>query len=135
MRITNKQLRLLVDKVWEESFKKLVDKEEEEFKKALKAVTLTTTEQKACKQYVDSHNTFSNLVLGFSKRKWGYRSLVTLHDTEEELLNVKRNKVEETQVSKYPSKQDLESTMILATIDATTVNDLVEAVKKKYKVK
>jgi hypothetical protein len=130
MNITNKQLGILVDEIYKNTFQDLVKKESEELANERAAVKLTKQEEKFIADYVELHQKYLELV----ENTYNY-SRKSVINVREEILVVRRNKIQKAFKSTFPTKAEIESALVLATVDAKDLNDLMNAVKAKFKIK
>jgi hypothetical protein len=126
MKLTDKQLQILVDSIYKENFQSLINKEREQYKEQLKVVT--KEELKVIKNYVEACQAYDKLL----KRSDRYMSEKYVMES---FINERRYNLEHKFKSKYPTRQEVESAVVLATIDANDINQLIKAVKTKFKLK
>jgi len=124
MKLTNKQLQILVDSIYKENFASLIEKEKEVYQKQISIIT--PEELKVIKDYVKAGKAYHSLTQ--------QKSSFTEAGIIENITHYRRYNINKFK-SKYPTKSELESTIVLATIDAKDVADLVNAVKTKFKLK
>ena len=127
MKLTNKQLQILVDNIYTKHFEKAYEEERNDFEKARKEIRLTREEEKVVKNYVTAANHYAALTT------YRYTPKTTEAYATQNLIHYKQAVLKFT--SKVPTRNQIEEAIVLATIDSKDMNDLIKAVTSKFKLK
>ncbi len=130
MKITNKAIETIAKSIYDETFRPLKEKEDKLKEIEISKVKLTPQEQKIVDAYNKAKKEYEKLLDSYKVNNyWGSYP----HDSE---ILGKKKKVFEAQykTSIIPTMSEVESVVIIATVDAKDMKDLIAAVKSKYKV-
>lgn len=128
MKLDNQQLNALVDDLDNKLFKARRDKQKKDFLNKKKSVKLSNEESKIVKEAQKAVGRYNQLYKSVGGHGYDYFDKA---DLVEVIASSYRDNMEF--VDTIPTRDDIRNIIILATIDAKTVEELVKAVEKKFK--